>query len=64
MEPPQTDDREPLVISVKEAARLLRLGRNQAYDAVRTGQLPSIRVGRRILVPWGPLKRLVDGQPE
>ena len=49
-----------IVLTVPEAARALGLGRNQAYAAVRRGELPAIRVGRRLLVPLAALERLVD----
>jgi excisionase family DNA binding protein len=39
------------VITVEEAARALRIGRSAAYEAVRRGQLPALRIGRRVLVP-------------
>ena len=42
---------ETLTVSVDEAARLLGISRNLAYDLVREGRLPHVRLGRRILVP-------------
>ena len=42
---------EPLVLTVDETAELLRISRGSAYEAVRTGDIPSVRVGRRILIP-------------
>lgn len=39
------------VISVEETAALLGLGRSQTYAAVRAGELPSRRIGRRVLIP-------------
>ena len=51
------DDR--LVLTVREAAQLLKIGRSCAYEAVRNGQLPVIRMGRRILVPRAALERLL-----
>jgi excisionase family DNA binding protein len=51
------DDR--LVLTVTEAAQLLKIGRSCAYEAVRNGQLPVIRMGRRILVPRAALERLL-----
>ncbi|MGH9158280.1 MAG: helix-turn-helix domain-containing protein [Acidimicrobiales bacterium] len=42
---------EGLAISVDEAARLLGISRDLAYDLVRRGELPSVRLGRRIVVP-------------
>ena len=52
------DDR--LVLTVREAAQLLKIGRSCAYEAVRNGQLPVIRMGRRILVPRAALERLLE----
>lgn len=46
-------------ISVEEAAELLGLGRTQAYNAVNRGELPSIKVGRRTLVPVPKLKEML-----
>ena len=41
---------EPKTQSVDDAARLLGIGRNQAYEAVRRGEIPAIRIGKRWLV--------------
>jgi excisionase family DNA binding protein len=48
-----------LTLSVTEAARLLNVGRNQAYEAIHRGELPSIKIGKRILVPRAALKKLL-----
>ncbi|WP_160006489.1 helix-turn-helix domain-containing protein [Nocardioides sp. AX2bis] len=48
-----------LSVSIPEAALLLGLSRNSAYAAAERGDLPTIRLGRRILVPVGPLQALV-----
>jgi excisionase family DNA binding protein len=40
-----------ITITIEEAARLLGLGRTAAYEAARRGQIPSRRLGRRIVVP-------------
>ena len=48
-----------LVLTVEEAARLLRISRGLAYEMVRTGRLPSIRLGRRLLVPRPALERML-----
>lgn len=47
-------------LTVPEAARYLNLGRSGGYEAARTGDLPTIRVGRRLLVPTAALWRLLD----
>lgn len=48
-----------LTYTVEEAARLLGVGRASAYAAARSGDLPAIRVGRRLLVPRLALERLL-----
>jgi excisionase family DNA binding protein len=45
----------PPTISVEHAAKLLGISRSTAYRAVAAGQLPSLRLGRRIYVPTAPL---------
>ena len=40
-----------LTLSVEETASLLGLGRSAAYEAARRGELPSRRLGRRVIVP-------------
>ena len=50
---------ECLTINVEEAGRQLGIGRNQAYEAVRRGEIPSIRIGKRLLVPKAAFARLL-----
>jgi excisionase family DNA binding protein len=45
----------PPTISVEHAAKLLGVSRSTAYRAVAAGQLPSLRLGRRLYVPTAPL---------
>jgi excisionase family DNA binding protein len=45
------DDIQPLTVTVEQAAKLLGIGRSTAYELVHTGEIPSLRLGRRILVP-------------
>jgi excisionase family DNA binding protein len=52
---------ETVVYTIEEAAKLLKLGRNSAYEAARNRQLPTIRIGRRLLVPKAALDRLLAG---
>lgn len=40
-----------LSYSVLEAARALGLGRDTTYGLIRSGQLPSLKVGRRRIIP-------------
>ena len=60
MNPPPAIATERLTYSVEEAATLLGISRSLAYEAARTGDLPTIRIGRRILVPAAALQRLID----
>mgnify|MGYP001071606840 CR=1 FL=1 len=48
-----------LTLSVEETAKLLGIGRNLAYDRVKTGEIPVIKVGRRLLVPRRALEKLL-----
>jgi excisionase family DNA binding protein len=53
---------ERLCLSVIEAARLLGVSRNTAYQMVRLGQLPIIKCGqRRLLVPRAAFSRMLEG---
>jgi len=45
--------------TVTEAGKLLGLSKNSAYEAVRSGQIPAIRIGARLLVPKVALDRLL-----
>lgn len=54
------EDSSPLVFSVEEARRLLGLSRGLMYQAIRNGQVPSIRIGRRILIPRAALERMLE----
>jgi excisionase family DNA binding protein len=46
-------------LGVDEAARILGIGRHTAYVAARSGQIPVIRLGRRLLVPVPALLSLL-----
>lgn len=48
----------PAFLTVEEAAKLLRLKRSHAYELVKRGVIPSIRLGRLIRVPREPLMRM------
>jgi excisionase family DNA binding protein len=51
---------ERATITVEQAAKRLGVGRNQAYEAVKSGELPSLKIGRRILVPRLALEKLLE----
>jgi len=47
------------VLTVEEAAAVLRISRQSAYQAARSGELPTVRIGRRMLVPRAALERML-----
>ena len=48
----------PLLLSVPEAARLLGVGRTLCWEMVYSKQLPSVRLGRRVLIPRAVVEQL------
>ena len=58
-------DKEKLTLTVDETAKCLGIGRNSAYEAIARGEIPFIRVGKRLLVPKAALEKLLAaGQPK
>ncbi len=53
------ETREPLVYSVPEAGRLLSLSRATAYSLCAQGIIPTIRLGRRLVVPKVAIERML-----
>lgn len=53
------------VLTVKEVAKQLGLGINQTYAACERGQIPSIRFGRRWVIPASAFEKwlLESNQP-
>jgi excisionase family DNA binding protein len=49
----------PKTQTIAEAAKELGIGKNQAYAAAKRGEIPTIRIGNRILVLREPFKRLL-----
>ncbi len=50
---------EKKTLSIPEAGEALGICRSAAYEAARTGQLPTIKIGKRILVPVVALERML-----
>ena len=51
---------ERLTITIPEAAKILGVSRGAAYAAAADKTIPTIRVGRRLLVPRAALDRMLD----
>lgn len=45
------DGSERLTLSVEEAAQVLGISRAHAYELAQQGEIPTLRLGRRIVVP-------------
>ena len=57
-------EQERLAFSISEAAGLLGVGRTLAYAMARAGDLPTVRLGRRVVVPRAQLERLLAGEAD
>ena len=50
-----------MTMTLTEAAATLGIAKATAYKAAKTGQLPTIRMGHRLLVPRRQLAQMLDG---
>lgn len=55
---------QPAFYTVKEAARLLRVGQATLYRAIREGAFPAVRVRSRYVVPAVALRKLITEATE
>lgn len=49
----------PPTLTVEQAGEMLGISRQSAYAAVRKGEIPSLAVGRRRVVPTAALLKLL-----
>jgi excisionase family DNA binding protein len=47
-------------ITVPEAARQLGISRNGGYEAAKRGEIPTVRIGRRLVVPLEAVDRILQ----
>lgn len=52
---------QPDVLTVEEARKRLRIGRNAVYDAIARKEIPTIRIGRKFLVPRVAFEAMLRG---
>jgi excisionase family DNA binding protein len=50
----------PRTMTVADAAIALGISRSSAYDCVRTGDLPALRLGGRIIVPIQAIDQMLE----
>jgi len=55
---------ELLTYSVEDVAAMLGIARGKVYEHVHNGEIPSIRMGRRLLIPRGRFHAWLDGHTE
>ena len=55
-------DELPLVLRVEDLIPILDIGRNTAYELVRSGRIRSIKVGRQIRVPRDAVVDFLQGR--
>ena len=55
------NETESAVLSVNECAKMLKISRGSAYQGCLTGEIPHIKIGRRILIPRVALLRMLEG---
>ncbi|MGB5924578.1 MAG: helix-turn-helix domain-containing protein [Dehalococcoidia bacterium] len=51
---------ERLTLTVEEAGELLGISRALAYEMARTGRLPTLRFGKRIVVPRKAIETMLE----
>ena len=52
----------PMTLRVEDLMPLLGIGRNTAYELIRSGQIRSVRIGRQIRIPRDALLEFLDGR--
>ena len=52
----------PVTLRVEELMPILGIGRNTAYELIRSGQIRSIRIGRQIRIPRDALLEFLNGR--
>lgn len=52
----------PMTLRVGDLMPILGIGRNTAYELIRSGQIRSVRIGRQIRIPRDALLEFLDGR--
>ncbi len=55
------ENSERRTLTVPQAAEILGIGRNSAYEAVKRGEIPTIKIGRLLKVPKVAFDRMLEG---
>lgn len=54
------DTHEPLVLTPNEVRKLLKCSRGTIYEGIKKGTIPSVHLGRKILIPRHALMKWLD----
>ena len=62
----QTEEQriDRLTYTVTQTAGLLGISRTSAYECVRRGEIPSLTLGRRVVISRVAVDRMLDGAPD
>lgn len=52
-------EKVPVMDLWPDTGKILRLSKESTYGAARRGEIPTLRIGRRIVVPVAPLRRML-----
>jgi excisionase family DNA binding protein len=58
------EEPDPATMTIPAAAQLLGISRSAGYRGANRGQIPTIRIGGRLLVPTARLHRLLGWLPD
>jgi len=52
----------PLAHRIPDACRRLGIGRSSLYELIRTGEVRTIKIGSRTLIPEAELQNVIDSR--
>jgi excisionase family DNA binding protein len=55
------NEMEPVLVSVDQAATVVGIGKSKLYELLLSGELKSLKIGRRRLIRMSALEEFVDG---
>ncbi len=60
----QSKDTVAKVLKVEDIARILSIGRNTAYELVRSGKIRSVKIGRTYRIPYSAVEDYLNSTDE
>ena len=54
-----SSNKDKKVVTPLEACQILGISKNLCYEAIRRGEIPAIRIGKRLLVPIVALDQML-----